>query len=71
MKQIMVIQDDEYKAFFNTEAICMFRLKLPESGEAIKADEVEITFVGGGKTKLHGQSAKHFIEGAIRMMGGI
>jgi hypothetical protein len=56
-----IISDDEHKAFININMICMFRYR-QSHGKLAKPAQVEIEFVGGGKTKLHGETAIHFIS---------
>lgn len=62
MARFVIVEDDQHQAFVNADMICMYRVKLTDDGKAI-ADppEVEIDFVGGTKTKLHGEPAKHFL----------
>jgi hypothetical protein len=56
-----IVSDDQYRAFVNVELVCFFRYKKGDDGEIAVPEEVEIEFIGGSKTKLHGQTAKHFI----------
>ena len=40
----------------------MFRIKKVADGTIPDDGEVEIEFIGGSKTKLVGQTAKHFLD---------
>ena len=73
MAKYLVVADEEYKAYVKEDAICMFRMKTGNDGAILEHEsaEVEITFVGGAKTKLIGQSAWHFITAMTDLMGGI
>ena len=70
MSQYLVLSDDEYKAFVKEDAIGMFRAKKGSDGSVLEKDsaEVEITFIGGGKTKLIGMTAWHFITAMSKLM---
>jgi hypothetical protein len=58
----LVVSDDHHKAFFNADMICMFRVKKAEDGSIALTNEVEIEFIGGTKTRLVGETAKHFLS---------
>jgi hypothetical protein len=58
MAKWIIVDDDQHKAFFNHDMICMFRVKQNDDGSM--ANEIEVEFMGGSKTKLHGESAFHF-----------
>ena len=55
------VADEGYMAFFNADMICMFRVHITDDG-LVTDDFVEIDFVGGSKTKLHGPTAKAFLD---------
>jgi len=58
----LVVSDDHFKAYFNRDLICMFRLKKAEGGAIAEPKEVEIEFIGGTKTRLVGETANHFLS---------
>jgi len=66
MTGLLIVSDDQHRAYFNPTAICMFRLKKAEDGELAKPMEIEIEFMGGTKTKLHGEPAEHFLSAMNR-----
>jgi hypothetical protein len=67
--KFLVVSDDHYKAFFNADLICMFRLKKAEDGTIAEPNEVEIEFIGGTKTRLVGQTATHFPSAMGKLVG--
>jgi hypothetical protein len=64
----LVVSDEHHKAFFNADLICMFRLKKAEDGTIAEPNEVEIEFIGGTKTRLIGETAKHFLSAMDKMI---
>ena len=56
------VGDDQYSAFINVELICMFRYKKDPDRSMTVPEEVEIDFMGGGRTKLYGETARHFVN---------
>lgn len=64
----LVVSDDSHKAFFNADLICMFRLKKAEDGNIADPEELEIEFIGGTKTRLVGETAKHFLSAISKLI---
>lgn len=62
---LLVISDDDYRAFINTNMIWRFKVRKAAAGEVPSADdieEVEVEFVGGATKRLFGDTAKHFVQ---------
>ena len=62
MPRFLVVSDDQHKAFFNVESICMFRVLKADHGRIAEPLEIEVEFIGGTKTKLIGDPAQHFLS---------
>jgi hypothetical protein len=64
----LVVSDDQHKAFFNADSICMFRYRKADNDAIAEPSEVEVEFMGGSKTKLHGETARHFLSAMSKHM---
>ena len=62
MARFILIGDDHQKAFINIDLVCTFRYKQNSDGSLTLPAQVEIEFIGGGRTKLHDETAKHFLQ---------
>jgi len=68
MSQFIVVSDDQHKAYFNADVICMFRLRKAEDGSFVQPYDLEIEFMGGTKTRLVGDTARHFLSGLNKLI---
>jgi hypothetical protein len=68
MSRFIVVSDDQHKAFFNADVICMFKLRKAEDGTLAQPYDLEIDFIGGTKTRLVGDTARHFLSGIDKLI---
>lgn len=68
MARFLVVGDAQHKAFINIELVCMFRYRHNSDGSLAYPLEVEIEYIGGGRTKLFGETAKHFLDATSKLL---